>query len=379
MTSNRLDLEIAEARRKIATDGYPMSIGEITNLYRDGELIIRPQFQRFFRWSELQKSRLVESLLLGIPLPSIFVAQEQSGAWELVDGLQRISTVLQLQGELKGEAGVRLPPLVLRGTKYLPSLEGRQWENDDAEKSLSAAQRIDIKRAKIDVSILKRESSAETKYDLFERLNSYGSALSPQEGRSAVLVAISPEFFSWIEELSYFQPFVDSVSLGERLIAERYDVELVLRFIVLHNRGEGEITERALRDFSQTLTDDSVNLAKRFPADKVRLEDIFRRTFVYISENGGESVFRRWDQARGKFRGAFLNTSFEVFALGVGYHMANGKAPRKDLEQAAKDFWTRSEMAAGFATGRSTENRLAQVIPLGRQIVSRKRKGRATK
>src|SRR5687767_8500994 len=96
-----LEGQIDEARRAISSDGYPMSIGELTNLYRDGELKIRPEFQRFFRWTELQKSRLVESLLLGIPLPSIFVAQTESGQWELVDGLQRVSTILQLQGELR--------------------------------------------------------------------------------------------------------------------------------------------------------------------------------------------------------------------------------------------------------------------------------------
>jgi len=94
-----------------------MSIGELTNLYRDGELIIRPEFQRFFRWTSIQKSRLVESILLGIPLPSIFVAQTLGGVWEVVDGLQRVSTLLELQGELKDGEGNILPPLRLDGTK----------------------------------------------------------------------------------------------------------------------------------------------------------------------------------------------------------------------------------------------------------------------
>ncbi|WP_162885997.1 DUF262 domain-containing protein, partial [Pseudomonas syringae] len=95
-----LEKQINDARRTISTDGYPMSIGELTSLYKDGELIIRPEFQRFFRWSESQKSTLIESILLGIPIPSIFVAQTESGKWELIDGLQRVSTILQVQGEL---------------------------------------------------------------------------------------------------------------------------------------------------------------------------------------------------------------------------------------------------------------------------------------
>lgn len=56
-------------RAEIRSDGYPMSIGELINLYRDGELDIHPEFQRFYRWNDEQKSRLIESILLGIPIP----------------------------------------------------------------------------------------------------------------------------------------------------------------------------------------------------------------------------------------------------------------------------------------------------------------------
>ena len=110
-THDALEAEISNARRTIATDGYPISFSELTSMYKDGELVIRPAFQRLFRWENDQKSNLVESILLGIPLPSIFVAQADDGTWELVDGLQRVSTILQLQGVLRD-----YPPLVLEGT-----------------------------------------------------------------------------------------------------------------------------------------------------------------------------------------------------------------------------------------------------------------------
>ena len=86
--------QVEEKRKEIFTDSYPMSIGELVNLYKDGDLEINPAFQRFFRWTDLQKTRLIESILLGIPIPSIFVAQRDDGVWDLVDGLQRISTIL---------------------------------------------------------------------------------------------------------------------------------------------------------------------------------------------------------------------------------------------------------------------------------------------
>lgn len=336
-----------------------MSLGELTNLYRDGELIIRPEFQRFFRWSDLQKSRLVESLLLGIPLPSIFVAQTDTGAWELVDGLQRVSTILQLQGELADSE-----PLKLVGTKYLPSLEGRLWEAENEEESLTEPQRLDVKRSKIDIKIIKRDSSPEAKYDLFQRLNSYGSSLTAQEMRSALLVAVNPDFFAWVEELASFEPFVESTALSDRLMDERFDLELVLRFLVLHTRPVEKLTVGALKDFAQVLDNESVELAKAFPVGSQGAADVFTTTFSTIAENGGDRVFRKWDEERGDFRGSFLNTAFEVFALGIGYHVANGSEYRTDLLDAVKEFWNALE--PGFATGKSTEARLVRFVPEGR-------------
>lgn len=367
--SDPLELQIEEARRSIASDGYPMSIGELTNLYRDQELRIRPEFQRLFRWTGTQKSRLIESLLLGIPLPSIFVAQTEGGTWELVDGLQRVSTILELQGELLDKLGKKLPALVLKRTKYLPALEDRIWQHDDPLRSLSEAQRLDVKRSKIDIKIIKRGSSPEAKFDLFQRLNSYGSILTSQETRSALLVAVSPDFFTWLESLAVHPSFVQCISLNERLVEERFDLELVVRFLVLHARPVVKITLSALRDFSQVLDDEAIALAYSYPDGADQLRHTFIETFDFIAANGGEKVFRKWDEDRSEFKGSFLGTAFEVFALGIGYHIAVGTKYRTDLLSAVKEFWKRPEMKGGFATGRSTERRLVQFVPLGRELL----------
>jgi Protein of unknown function DUF262 len=369
--SSALEREIREARLSISSDGYPMSIGELTNLYKDGELIIRPEFQRLFRWSANQKSRLIESILLGIPLPSIFVAQSESGAWELVDGLQRVSTILELQGELKNPEGDFKEPLVLEATKYLPALAGRVWQDEDSSKSLSEAQRLDIKRSKIDIKIIKRESSPQAKFDLFQRLNSYGSPLTGQEIRSALLVAVSIDFFVWLERLSSLQVFIECTQLSDRLIEERFDLELVIRFLILHNRPEGKLTLSSLRDLPQILDDESIAMATEFPRGSRTRQSVFERTFSFIAEHGGEQIFRRWDSAKSEFKGSFLNTAFEIFGLGLGYHVANGTPHRTDLIGLAKGFWSRPEMQKGFATGRSTESRLVEFIPLGRSLTAR--------
>lgn len=371
LTRNTVSLEeeIGRARREISSDSYPMSIGELTNLYREGELIINPAFQRFFRWDIEQKSRLIESILLGIPLPSIFVSQRDDGKWELVDGLQRVSTILQLQGLLIQD-GEPLSPLILTGTKYLPSLEGKVWEGQIDDECLTQAQRLDVKRSKIDVKIIKRESSSATKYDLFQRLNSYGSPLTSQEMRSALLISVNGEFYGWLEKLAGLSVFADCVALSDRLIQEKYDHELVLRFLFLHDRSP--ITNSSLRNFGQVLDDASVEMAERFPQNSIEHEDVFRATFETLWENGGDDVFRKWDPSRRSFVGGFLNTAFEVIAMGLAFHIARHSPFRTDVVAAAQELWQREDMTTRFATGLSTEARLVRMLPLGRELMSKK-------
>ena len=131
-----LQQEIDKTRAEIRTDGYPISIGEWISIYEKGELDIHPEFQRFFRWSLRQKSRLIESLLLGIPVPQIFVAQRPDGIWDVVDGLQRLSTIFEFAGILLDENKQIVPPLTLDATPYLPSLKGRRWEDNEHPRSI---------------------------------------------------------------------------------------------------------------------------------------------------------------------------------------------------------------------------------------------------
>src|SRR5882724_10336348 len=197
-----LQQEIDKTRAEIRTDGYPVSIGEWMSIYEKRELDIHPEFQRFFRWSLRQKSRLIESLLLGIPIPQIFVAQRPDGVWDVVDGLQRLSTIFEFTGILLDENDAPVPPLALEATTYLRGLQGRRWEDiDHPDESLTVAQRLLIKRAKIGVSIVLKESDELAKYELFQRLNTGGSMLSDQEVRNSILVMMNRELYKWIRNL----------------------------------------------------------------------------------------------------------------------------------------------------------------------------------
>jgi len=356
--------EVLEARQEIFSDSYPMSIGELTNLFRDGELIISPAFQRLFRWDNEQKSRLIESILLGIPLPSIFVSQSEDGKWELIDGLQRVSTILQLQGLLPDR-----DPLVLQGTKYLPGLDGRSWDGSvGEERALPNSLRLDFKRSKLDLKILRRDSSPKTKYDLFQRLNSYGSPLTAQEMRNAVLAGVSSDFAAWIEELAASPDFIDTTVLSDRQRVEKYGEELVLRFLYLH--ATNETSAVSLRGFSQLLDDKAVEMAESFPSNKTELERVFQTTFKTIAESADDDAFRKWDSVREKFSGGFSNTAFEILAIGLGNAVANGASFRTDIKDAAKEMWQSDEMKGRYSTGVSTESRLSRTLPYGRRLMT---------
>ena len=232
-----LEQEIGNARHEIVTDGYEMSIGELMNLYRDYELIINPNFQRYFVWTESQKTRFIESIILGIPIPPIFVHQNEDGVWELVDGLQRLSTILEFSGELRLADGDIAPPSVLNGTKMLPSLADKTWDSFDGLDSqpIGRAQQLEIKRARMRIEILKKESDPLAKFELFQRLNTGGTQLKPQEVRNVVMLMIDKNFHDWIHSLAHFEDFLKAISLSEQYLQRQMPIELALRFFVYRN------------------------------------------------------------------------------------------------------------------------------------------------
>jgi hypothetical protein len=203
-----LQEEIDRAQRQVKTDAYPMSIGEIVNMYEARELVIRPPFQRLFRWDTGQKSKFVESILLGIPIPPVFVFETDDGQWELIDGLQRLSTILEFMGLLREDEDRRAvrPPSYLEGTRYLPLLKNTVWERSNnivdlptrEQRPLDKAQQFFFKRAKLNVQILKRPSDAHTKYDLFQRLNRGGTQANAQEIRNCVVIMANSQFSNFL-------------------------------------------------------------------------------------------------------------------------------------------------------------------------------------
>ena len=78
-----LQEQITNAKRTVNTDSVQITVGEIANMYSSQELNIRPDFQRLFRWPDRKKSNFIESMLIGIPIPPVFVFEREDGTWEI--------------------------------------------------------------------------------------------------------------------------------------------------------------------------------------------------------------------------------------------------------------------------------------------------------
>lgn len=235
-----LSEEIARTQRSVRTDAYQMSIGEIVSMYENSEIIIDPEFQRLFRWNISQKSKLIESLLLGIPLPSVFVFEKEDGRWELIDGLQRISTILEFMGKLRNPDGGVSPPSVLEATKYLPSLHNVVWEKSQdildlpisEQNAMEKSSQLSIRRARLGVEILKRPSDDQTKFDLFQRLNAGGTQANAQELRNCIILMINGNYFRAIKTAAEQEPFQTVTSVSEEQVERQRHMELAVRFLV---------------------------------------------------------------------------------------------------------------------------------------------------
>lgn len=366
--SNSLQNEIDAARSEIKTDAYAMSIGEWASLYENREIDIHPEFQRFFRWTSSQKSRFIESILLGIPVPPIFVAQSEEGIWDVVDGLQRLSTLFEFMGILRNEEERVISPLVLEATKYLTSLEGKTWDDADSSKnnSFTASQRLFIKRSKLDVSIILRESQEKAKYELFQRLNTGGSQLSDQEVRNCIIVMLDRDFFYNLRSLASDENFANCVSLTDKVILEQYDMELALRFIVFRKMKETKLSQ--IRDLGEFLTDEMVDLIKKQKIDWDTETDVFRKTFTNIATLYGPDVFRRYDPSKKRHAGGFLLSAFEVVAIGIAFYDGEISDSDSDFRKKVKAMWSKAYFKQWSGSGVRASSRIPKLVPLGRKI-----------
>lgn len=364
-----LTKEIEDAQRLVRTDAYQMSVGEIVSMYDNREIIIDPDFQRLFRWNIGQKSKLLESLLLGIPLPPIFVFERTDGSWELIDGLQRLSTILEFMGHLRAPEGSVLPPSILEATKYLPALHNAVWETSelivnvpaDEQSPIDKTHQLAIRRGRLGVEILKRPSDDQTKYDLFQRLNAGGSQANAQELRNCIMLMISGDYFRAVKTAAEQVSFRNVISVTDEQADRQRHLEMAVRFLV-HAR----IPYDGRLDVEEYIDDGIVSLAQG--GDNASATDLINRTFQLLDAASGADSLRRFQN--GAHFGKVGLVGLEGIAVGVAKNLdailsLGQKEARIFVKEKIETFWTQPEIGNFSSPGLRGTTRIQRTVPFG--------------
>jgi hypothetical protein len=296
----------SDIEREIRSTAVDFSFGELLNLHTDGEIKIRPEYQRLFRWSNEQRSRLIESILLGLPIPPIFLIENNDGVLELIDGLQRTSSVLQF---LNHEA-IKEPELTLEGCDIIKSLNGLTYNN------LPLVLRLKLKRSPIRATIINKSGDPYIKYEMFKRLNTGGSLLSAQEIRncSSRMIDGGEEFYEAIQDMARMEEFKHAIArLPESSVRQRGQEELVLRFFAVTEYRDG--FKGNVQEWLDSLMEKYLFREIAFIPDQKK--EIFSSTFLVIEAKLGDEAFTRFNdqnEPTGRLAPAYYEAVVATFA-----------------------------------------------------------------
>lgn len=207
---------------KVRRDFY--SVREIFEMMEvDKSIDLNPEFQRYFVWDKTQQSQLVESLLLGLPIPLFYFAENTDRSFNVVDGLQRLTT---LHSFMRNE-------FALKGLEHLGSeCNGRYFKLDPgkgitAEKILPRPMSRQIEQTQLVVNVIEASSPTQVKFDIFKRINTGGKHLNNQEIRNCVATPATRKLLHDMVHTELFREVTGGSDLAKRMD----DQELALRFI----------------------------------------------------------------------------------------------------------------------------------------------------
>ena len=284
----QVDLQL----QSVHTQSLDISFNELADMVKEGELDISPDYQRLFQWSEGARSRFIESLLLEMPVPPIYMVEEEDNRKLLIDGLQRLSSFLHFRGMLNAPhlrpAAVSMgDKLVLQDCDIVPELNGKTYDD------LGLALQIKLKRSFVRVEVIRKGSNTKFKYHMFKRLNTGGEALTAQQLRNCTIRLLDSTFNDFIIKLADdnkdFRTCTSTIS--DEQIYGAYDKELVLRFFALKNwmpQFKHDVAD-FLTDYMEAVSDPDNELTFDYLAEL----GIFNKTFEVLNKALGQGFRTR--------------------------------------------------------------------------------------
>ncbi|MDG1911462.1 MAG: DUF262 domain-containing protein, partial [Flavobacteriaceae bacterium] len=286
------DLTIDEnENRKIIWQAKDFSIREFSSMLQDGDLELQPQYQRKYVASPKIASKLIESILMDVPIPVIYLAEENDGSYSVIDGQQRLTSFISFINGKYPDGDL----FKLTGLKVLKELNRKQFSDIDKEFQNK------IRKTTLHTIIIKKESNDDVKFEIFERLNTGSIKLNEDEIRNTVYRGKYINLLSELEENETFHELVKKDNFKNRMIYRG----LILRFFALSEKSYlnsvpsmKQFCNKELRD-NRNLSDEKIKEYKsRFldSLDMVKVvfgENSFRR---YIPNNENENGY--WAKSR---------------------------------------------------------------------------------
>jgi hypothetical protein len=311
------------AKIRITTKNF--SLRDVVDQIEDGDIDLAPDFQREYVWQVRQRTRLIESILLGIPLPAFYFNQDDDGTYQVVDGVQRLSTISLFMRNEHALSAVDL--------EYLTTLDGLTYEQLDA----GSLRRF--RATQIVVHVIEPQTPDEVKFDIFNRVNTLGSPLSAQEIRHAMSKARSRKFIGELAEAEEFDKATDNQywrridGVRVRHSARMTNRELALRFCAFRKSSIEDYRvysslDAFLIDFTKRIDDMSTRPGLT-DDELAELAAAFKRGMTNAHQILGAAAFRRWPPSQIR-RGPINRAVFEAQANALADYPLNELLPRKD-------------------------------------------------
>ncbi|MFE4671564.1 DUF262 domain-containing protein [Streptomyces sp. NPDC056723] len=335
--------QLDEERRKVDVASHDFSVRELVRMMSEEELNVAPAYQRMFRWNAQASSLFIESVFLGLPVPPIFVATNVGFQWEVVDGLQRLSSLAHFLASDADEAAQvnRKSPLVLTGLEKLTQLNGVTYS------SLPKNLKVFFGRQPLQVVALTDKSNLEVRFDVFERLNRGGIRLTPQEVRACVYRG---DFNVFIEELAQNSDFGALLKLKQGSQEDGTQAEQVLKFFAYKNHRE--IFDGKVERFLNSV----MGLSQK-SFDYVQERDLFEKSSAFLHEVCGDAYLRSGTSTTPLVQ-------FEACLVGIAEIFQSGQRPVVPEGDWIEDTELRNSSGGGSNSRSMLDRRLTRAKEL---------------
>lgn len=320
------------------------SLRNVVDLIDEESLDLAPDFQRLRVWKPVQKAQLIESILLQIPLPAFYFAEDDAGVLRVVDGVQRLSTIHDfVRGGRNRDA--QFP---LNGVEYVQDVQGKRFAD------LPPLWRRRLHNTQIIAHVIDPTTPRPVMYDIFRRINTGGTPLNAQEIRHCMSSSRSRKFLRKLTQVPEFDTATGGVLRDQRRMIDR---EVALRFVAFMLRGPDSIANSTIEEFLEDTTAELDDPTRISDENLERLTQLFRRGLTRSHRIFGVHAFRKWPLPEDKLY-PFNRALFESWTVVLAESPAEiTAASAEKIQLAARTAMTEDESYLAAITSSTGDRR----------------------